>query len=420
MATNVEFLNLVRDLNDDIANRIDPVTKANFADAMTTILDDSKLRNSFYETMLNKIVETKIIDKEYIHNLKMFKGETIPYGDGIETVIKNLVEGKTYEEGREYNDHPFKREIAEVMSFISRRNRAVKYKETISERELSRAFTSSTGLSSLSARAVQNLTNSDEFDEFLTMLKMIKEGDAKGWINKIVVPTIDTLDGVQDFVIKLKETSNNWLTPSTDYNTFGLYTWTSKEDQVIMIDSYTDATVDVKLLAQAFNVSYDEFEMMKVVVPQLPVENAFAILMDKNVLKSYDTSVQMTNIFNPDNLDQHFWRHHSSINSYNPYLNCVAFVSVEPTVTGITVNGNTTANKGIVEQYSVTVDGTDFPTANVTWEVIGGADEYTTITQGGVLYVGKNETSTSLTVKATHVDDTGDGLLSDEVTVSVI
>ena len=77
-----------------------------------------------------------------------------------------------------------------------------------------------------------------------------------------------------------------------------------------------------------------------------------------------------------------------------------------PTVTGVTVSPTTaTVAKGRTQQFTAAVSGDNNPAQTVTWTVEGGGTG-TSISAGGLLSVGANETAATLTVKATSTVDT--------------
>jgi hypothetical protein len=76
-----------------------------------------------------------------------------------------------------------------------------------------------------------------------------------------------------------------------------------------------------------------------------------------------------------------------------------------PTVSSVTVTPATaTVAKGAAQQFTAAVSGTNNPAQSVTWTVEGGGDG-TSISTGGLLSIGANETATALTVRAASTDD---------------
>jgi len=79
---------------------------------------------------------------------------------------------------------------------------------------------------------------------------------------------------------------------------------------------------------------------------------------------------------------------------------------VTPTVANVTVSSTSTSiAKGATQTFTAVVTGSGGPSQAVSWTVEGKTDANTNITSAGLLTVGAAETATSLTVKATSIQD---------------
>jgi hypothetical protein len=77
-----------------------------------------------------------------------------------------------------------------------------------------------------------------------------------------------------------------------------------------------------------------------------------------------------------------------------------------PTITSVTISpDSTTVNRGQSFTFTASVQGTGDPDQTLAWTVEGGVSE-TSITSGGVLTVGEDETASSLIVRAASTYDT--------------
>jgi len=76
----------------------------------------------------------------------------------------------------------------------------------------------------------------------------------------------------------------------------------------------------------------------------------------------------------------------------------VSSVVVSPTAVSVA--------KGYTYQFSTVVNGSNNPSQSVTWSVIGGLSNSTSISATGLLTVGSSESATTLTVRATSTADT--------------
>lgn len=96
----------------------------------------------------------------------------------------------------------------------------------------------------------------------------------------------------------------------------------------------------------------------------------------------------------------------------------VTIVSASPYVTGVTVSpGRTSVATGSGTQFSASVQGGNNPSSAVTWSVRGNNNSGTTIDSNGYLRVDSNESSSSIQVVATSVQDTG---ISGTASVSIV
>lgn len=90
----------------------------------------------------------------------------------------------------------------------------------------------------------------------------------------------------------------------------------------------------------------------------------------------------------------------------NVKFSVTANTSNQPTVTNVTVMpASVQVNKGTTQQFTATVTGTNNPSQEVKWTVEGSQSSGTSISDVGRLTVGADETASSLTVKATSVQD---------------
>ena len=78
-----------------------------------------------------------------------------------------------------------------------------------------------------------------------------------------------------------------------------------------------------------------------------------------------------------------------------------------PTVTDLRFNqaDNMVMDAGDTYKFSITIDGTDNPPQGAIWELSGNSDQMTRIDNNGRLFISPDETSISLTIKATSEYD---------------
>ena len=169
---NITFLNAIRtSASADYKGRVPMATQANITNIMTTIMTYSATKEEFTDTILNKIVRTKVMNKAYENSLKFFKKEPLPFGKTIEAVFVDLIKAKNF------NEH-FGTENSEASSLLSKEKPSIKveyysenfkhkYKLSISDEQLKSAFMSVDGLSQMTQGLIRTATFLIEFCAFL-------------------------------------------------------------------------------------------------------------------------------------------------------------------------------------------------------------------------------------------------------------
>ena len=172
-------------------------------------------------------------------------------------------------------------------------------------------------------------------DEFVLMKNMFKDALAKGY-----VATVDIADPVTSesnataFIKAVKLVSTNMTFPSKDYNgyltaqstdTVPVTTFTPIDDQYIIIDSATNVTLDVDVLAKAFNIDRMTFLSKLIVIDAFPDPNIRAALIDKDFVQIYDDMIKMATFKNPEGLYDNYILHVWQTISTSPLTNAVVF-----------------------------------------------------------------------------------------------
>jgi len=96
----------------------------------------------------------------------------------------------------------------------------------------------------------------------------------------------------------------------------------------------------------------------------------------------------------------------SSIDTNKSGIATITVTTPPPTVTSVTISPSSVyVQKGNSQQFNAVVNGTNNPSQDVTWTVLGGNNSSTSISSGGRLSVSSNETARTLTVIATSAVD---------------
>lgn len=409
---SVDLLNAIRNTaSAEFQSRVPLATQTNLSACATAILDYTPTRNEFVAALFDRIGLVILKDKMFNNPLAEFKAGTMSFGKDIEEVFVDLIKAQDYDVAVAESE-VFKRNLPDIKSIFHSLNRKDMYKTTIEMPMLRQAFLGDDGFNGLVDKIINKLYVSDSYDEFLLTKSLIHKYGVEGKFKMVVVPPVTDGDSARVVMAKIKELSNDLTFMSTEYNYAGVTTCTPKEDQIILIDTKFDALVDVELLASAFNMSKADFTARRVLVDNFGgLTNVACAIVDRDWFMVYDNEISSDEIYNPQGKYYNYFLHHWQTLSTSQFANAILFVTVAPTVTGVTIsnNGNTSdeqnCKKGDVIQLIAGVTGTNNPPSKVKWTIEDAEDSY--ITSTGLLVVGKNESLGEFIVNAISVyDDT--------------
>lgn len=370
----------------------------NIANVGAGILRLDVVKNEFISTLVDRIGKVIVRYKSWNNPLKMFKKGNMPLGRTIEEIYVDIATAHQFDP-EESVTGVYKREIPDVKTLFHEINREEFYKQTIQESKLEKAFTSWDNFNSFVAGVFNALYTGDEVSEFEYTKLLIANYQDKELFKEIQIGAIDDTNA-KSFIRQIKAVSNKLEFMSRNYNAQGVQTATSKDNQYVIIDADTDATVDVEVLAAAFNMSKTDFVGHKIVIDEFPVpvgqteSNIVAVIVDSEWFMIYDKLFKTTSKYNEEGLYWNYWLHHHQLYSTSQFGNAVAFVkqATKP-VTGVAFASQTiTVTKGATKDIALTFTPVD--ATNQQGEVESSSPDY--VTAKVVLTDGK-ATSVTLT-----------------------
>lgn len=428
--TSIDVLNVIR--NNASQNYKDYVPKAT-PDAESIraigsiIMDYPALQNEFLSALVNRIGRVLITSKMYSNPWERFKKGFLEYGETIEEIFVNIAKPFQFDPDVAESE-VFKREIPVVRSAFHIMNYQKFYKSTISNDQLRQAFLSVDGITDLIAKIVDAMYTGANYDEFITMKYLLARHILDGRMNVVTIPTVQASNAKQ-IVTAIKGISNAFTFLKTKYNVAGVATKSNKNEQYLIVNADFDATMDVEVLASAFNMNKAEFVGHKVLVDSfgdldiarlnelfkddpnyieigeddLTALNAIpAILVDENWFMIFDNFQSFTENYNGQGLYWNYFYHVWKTFSVSPFANNALFVSGTPTVTSVTVSPKTAkASANGIVQLSAVVQTVDFAPKGVTWAVTSGD---ATVSDSGLVKLGESATG-KVEVTATSVYD---------------
>ena len=316
---NVQFLNAIRAVaSAEYKGRIPTATQTNIQNIMTTIMEYSTTKEEFTNTILNKIVRTKVLNKAYENSLKFFKKEPLPFGKTIEGVFVDLIKAKNFNENFGTGDNEatslLAKEKAPVKVEYYSENFKHKYKLSISDEQLKSAFMSADGLSQMTQGLIRSATSSSEYDEYMMIKTLIGASVSK----EVEIQGLFKLDeNVQAKKITktVQALVNKFRFMSTEYNKQGVHTHCQPSDCVIITTPDQLANLNVELLATAFNVPYAEMPSRIVVIDSFlkadgtDDADTVCIVADMDLVQFRNTLDTWETFRNPDGLMTNMFHH---------------------------------------------------------------------------------------------------------------
>ena len=407
------------------------------------IMSYQPYQNAFVNALVNRIGLTLITSKMWSNPWSVFKRGFMEFGETVEEIFVNIAKPHSYNPAVAEKE-VFKREIPDVRAAFHTMNFQKFYKVTISNDQLRQAFLSWQGITDLIAKIVDSLYTGMNYDEYITMKYMVADQLLDGYIGALpFVTNVETSEeAYKNLIVEARAASNQLTFLSSNYNIAGVKNSTERNDQYIIIDAYTEAAIDVNVLAAAFNMDRAEFLGHLIIVDSfvdhdierlrelygddtalrtdfsgLDSNYGLAVIVDRDWWMILDNFQNFTQNYNGEGLYWQYWYHTWKTFSISPYANACAIVpaGILGEVTNLTISPTTaTVAKGGQAQFSATVTKTGIAPGNVHWFLAsrsGSAGSYvytpvqpgsadTNINDAGTLRVGSDETLTTLYVVA--------------------
>lgn len=427
-----DILNVIRNnASVDYRNYV-PKADANDVESVRTIgaiiMDYPALQNEFLNALVNRIGRVMLTSKMYSNPIAFFKKGVLEYGESIEEIFVNIA--KVQEFNPEIAEQEvFKRVVPDVRAAFHIMNYQKFYKATVTQEQLKQAFLSWDGVTDLIARIVDSMYTGANYDEFLVMKYLLARHILDGRVYPVTVPTV-TAENAKAIITTVKGVSNKLTFMNSDYNPAAVRTFTEKTDQYMIVNSVFDATMDVNVLASAFNMDKAEFLGHRVLIDgfgdldvarlgeifagdptyhepsqvELTALNAIpAVIVDKDWFMVFDMLTQFTEQYNGQGLYWNYFYHVWKTFSVSPFANSVLFVPGTPSVTSVTVSPTTASvPKGGSVSLSAVVATEYFAPQTVVWT---SSAEDVKVSAAGVVTVDADAKSTTATITATSAFD---------------
>ena len=427
--SSVDVLNAIRNSASTNYRDYVPIATAN-ADSIkaigSIIMDNPQLQNEFLNALINRIGRVLATSKMYTNPWARFKRGVLEFGETVEEIFVNIAKPLQYDPDNAAATL-FQQEKPDVRSAFHVMNYQKKYKQTIRREQLKTAFLSWSGINDLIARIVDQMYTAANYDEFLTMKYLVARHILDGHFSPVAIPSV-TANNMKSIVTVLKSTSNQLTFPSSKHNLAGVFQFTEKRNQYIIMNATFDAMNDVEVLASAFNMSKAEFDGHRILIdsfgsldmPRLKelfvddptfvefttdqlavLDDVPAVLIDENWFMVFDNLLEFTEVFNADGLYWNYFYHTWKTFSVSPFSNAIIYTDDTPEVQSVAVTPATaTVAVGMPIQLSAIVNAEGFANRTVTWSTSSAT--IATVSNTGLV---TPLTAGSVTITATSVFD---------------
>ena len=413
-------------------------TTASIKEVGQAVLAYQSRRNSFVETLVNRIGFEAIKLRQYQNPWAMFKKGFLDYGETVEEIFVNLCEVRGYDPSQGAT-RVLQTNKPSVSVAFHAMNVQLEYPVTVSEKQLRQAFTGPEGLFKLVDGIVGNMYTSMNYDELLLMKYLIATLALNGELPKVSISTPSSATAAA-IATTIKGISNDFEFMKDKFTMSGNKNFCLKEDQYLIEQNEFNAIQDVNVLATSFHMDKAEFMGHEVLMDDLAdIDNARlakildrdpdfvafnatqlgylgkirALLCSKEFFQVYDELQEMTEFHNGAALSWNYWLHKWQTVSASPF-ECVCLLTDQASaVSAITVTLDAASMSAAgLNGATAAVTSTGFASKRVTWSLTVGTGTAADLTNGligidqnGVITLKTGYHTGTWTVTAKSVED---------------
>lgn len=431
---------------NDYQQRVPDPTQSNVSQTMKCLFSpmNGNLYNQFIDSFVNLIGQQRVNQSIWENPLTPFKGASLQYGSTIQESAPRWIKAHAYDDAAE---DLLRMERPEFAVWYHSMNRQDKYPISVVKPEIQQAFRDEYGLNRVINSIMNTPINSDNYDEYLLMLNLIAEYEHRWGFFKHNLSAFPTDEATgKELLTALRTYAELLKFPSTIYNAADLSVpvFAKPSELVLLISASASASVDVNTLSGVFQLDKAEIQYRKIVVPDLPIPNAVALLTTDAFFVCNDIVYETGSFYDPNALSTKYILHHWEIVSASPFVPAILFTTdagteiptVTQTVTGLQLTAAPeTVKPGETVQLTPTIQGSLSPDDNdelavspdaATWSIAatrttGEAPAQTTaavllnsrtyVDKYGVLHVQKSNLQTgdviTVTATSTYINPSG-------------
>lgn len=332
----------------------------------SVLLDFPLLYNEFINGLVNRVGKVIFASNQYWKNPFGWANKgVLDYGETVEDIFVDIAKPHQFDPAVAEQDW-MKREVPDVKAVFHTLNYTKFYKSTIQDVDIRKAFTNASGVERLISEVIGSMYKAADYDLYQAVRYLIGINIFDGMVTAVEVDQPTTVQNLENVVSVARAIRSELEFPSRKWNTMKVLNETPIERLRFFISTSLNAVMDVKVLANAFNMDKAEFLGKKVILPpwkDLDVErldmlfagetgyhhfteselasldNIVAFIVDEEWFQIYDSYIEShTSPLNGEGLYYNNWYHVQKILSASPFRNAIMLVGTEQKIDSVTLN----------------------------------------------------------------------------------
>lgn len=404
--SDAELMSYIINTTPELASEIDlPVQGQSLAPIGKLIMSNERYKNAFINTI--NVIGLTVIDRNYWEDPweTFTERGTINFGQTVREIAVDIADVFDYNTYVESATHFLENVVPNVYNYLHELNFQKFYKTTTSDNQMAMAFNTEGGLMQLIESIIGSLWEGYKYDKYIVNKYQLCRRILDGTVTSVEIDNYDSLTPRQR-VTAMKNIANKMTFRNPNYNPAGLRIATPFADQIMILDTDSEAEISTEVLATSFFRNDAEFKsqlalidgygnhdtarLVEVLGTQYvpftsdelsALANIPAVIIDREWFQNYNyafnaeaetaNGTRATNFFNGETLRNNHWLHVWKVLSTSPFKQAVVFTkNVTPSVTSVSVTPSTaTAAAGQNVQLSATVATTGFANKAVNWSI---------------------------------------------------
>lgn len=360
------------------------------------LIDNPLLYNEFVNGLINRIGKVIFASDQYWENpLGWVNKGVLDYGEHVEEIFVDIAKPHQFDPAVAEAEW-MKREVPDVKAVFHTLNYTKFYKSTIQMIDIRKAFINVSGVDRLVNEIIGSMYKGARYDLYQATRYLIAINMWNGYVTGIKVDAPTTIENIENITAVARAIRSELEYPTRKYNTMKVLNETPIDRLRFFVSTTFDAVMDVKVLANAFNMEKAEMLGRKVILPpwvDLDVERldmlfanepgyhsftpaelakldkVVAFIVDEEWFQVYDSYIEShTGPFNGEGLYYNNWYHVQKILSASPFRNAIMLIGDTQGIISVVVNiSEITIPAGAQITPIVTVTTEGFAPKTCTW-----------------------------------------------------